>query len=170
MSKLLGIKELCEFWQSIKGALNTKVDKVSGKGLSTNDYTTTEKNKLAAIGTQSIAGTTTGTQSVPHATLTTVKTLALSTGTWLIIGQIDYAAGATNNQYRAAWLGPSAGSRAYAATEAGAGTNGNVTLQAVTIQKFTANTTVYLTAFQGSGAALNVNNSATYINAVKLAS
>lgn len=28
---------------------NTKVDKVTGKGLSTNDYTTTEKNKLAGI-------------------------------------------------------------------------------------------------------------------------
>lgn len=30
-------------------ALNNKVDKVSGKGLSTNDYTTDEKNKLAGI-------------------------------------------------------------------------------------------------------------------------
>jgi len=30
-------------------ALNDKVDKVSGKGLSTNDYTTTEKNKLSGI-------------------------------------------------------------------------------------------------------------------------
>lgn len=30
---------------------DTKVDKVSGKGLSTNDYTTTEKNKLAGIAT-----------------------------------------------------------------------------------------------------------------------
>lgn len=29
--------------------LNTKVDKVSGKGLSTNDYTTVEKNKLATL-------------------------------------------------------------------------------------------------------------------------
>lgn len=29
--------------------LNTKVDKVSGKGLSTNDYTTVEKNKLASL-------------------------------------------------------------------------------------------------------------------------
>lgn len=28
----------------------TKVDKVNGKGLSTNDYTTAEKNKLAAFG------------------------------------------------------------------------------------------------------------------------
>lgn len=31
--------------------LNKKVDKVSGKGLSTNDYTTDEKNKLAGIAT-----------------------------------------------------------------------------------------------------------------------
>jgi hypothetical protein len=31
--------------------LSNKVDKVSGKGLSTNDYTTTEKNKLAGIST-----------------------------------------------------------------------------------------------------------------------
>ena len=29
--------------------LNNKVDKVTGKGLSANDYTTTEKNKLAGI-------------------------------------------------------------------------------------------------------------------------
>lgn len=31
--------------------LDKKVDKVSGKGLSTNDYTTTEKNNLASIAT-----------------------------------------------------------------------------------------------------------------------
>lgn len=30
-------------------ALDSKVDKVTGKGLSTNDYTTEEKNKLAGI-------------------------------------------------------------------------------------------------------------------------
>lgn len=29
--------------------LNAKVDKVSGKGLSTNDYTSAEKNKLASL-------------------------------------------------------------------------------------------------------------------------
>lgn len=33
----------------IKAALDNKVDKVPGKGLSTNDYTTTEKSKLAGI-------------------------------------------------------------------------------------------------------------------------
>ena len=33
----------------VNNQLATKVDKVSGKGLSTNDYTTIEKNKLAGI-------------------------------------------------------------------------------------------------------------------------
>ena len=36
----------------IKGLLNGKVDKVAGKGLSTNDFTTAEKNKLAGIATE----------------------------------------------------------------------------------------------------------------------
>lgn len=39
-----------EAWDSITELAN-KVDVVSGKGLSTNDYTTTEKNKLAGIAT-----------------------------------------------------------------------------------------------------------------------
>lgn len=34
---------------SMAAFLNKKVDKISGKGLSTNDYTTTEKNKLSGI-------------------------------------------------------------------------------------------------------------------------
>lgn len=35
--------------EAMNSALNNKVDKVSGKQLSTNDYTTTEKSKLAGI-------------------------------------------------------------------------------------------------------------------------
>lgn len=36
-------------WTRIKGILDGKVDKEGGKGLSTNDYTAAEKNKLAGI-------------------------------------------------------------------------------------------------------------------------
>lgn len=36
-------------WAIIVGKLGQKVDRESGKGLSTNDYTTTEKDKLAGI-------------------------------------------------------------------------------------------------------------------------
>lgn len=38
-------------WSKITAKLDLKVDKVNGKGLSTNDYTTAEKNKLAGIAT-----------------------------------------------------------------------------------------------------------------------
>lgn len=37
------------FATTVATQIGTKVDKVSGKGLSTNDYTTTEKNKLSGI-------------------------------------------------------------------------------------------------------------------------
>lgn len=40
---------LARLWTHIVAKLGAKVDKVSGKGLSTNDFTTEEKNKLAGI-------------------------------------------------------------------------------------------------------------------------
>ena len=43
---------LKNYHSNIKTTLNSKVDKITGKGLSTNDYTTTEKNKLAGIETE----------------------------------------------------------------------------------------------------------------------
>lgn len=47
-----GDAEQNEEIQQIKSSLNNKVDKVEGKQLSTNDYTTTEKQKLAGIAEQ----------------------------------------------------------------------------------------------------------------------
>ena len=49
--KYLDKEGLIYVWSKIKAITNTKVDKVSGKGLSTNDYTTTEKTKLEGIET-----------------------------------------------------------------------------------------------------------------------
>ena len=43
------VSENQEIIDNIESAITNKVDKVSGKGLSTNDYTTAEKNKLAGI-------------------------------------------------------------------------------------------------------------------------
>lgn len=44
-----GNQTLVDDLETLDGAIDNKVDKVTGKGLSTNDYTTTEKNKLAGI-------------------------------------------------------------------------------------------------------------------------
>ncbi|MBU5311470.1 hypothetical protein KQI38_05470 [Tissierella carlieri] len=46
---VVNIEDLNANMDTIDTELAKKVDKVSGKGLSTNDYTTTEKNKLAGI-------------------------------------------------------------------------------------------------------------------------
>jgi toxin secretion/phage lysis holin len=51
MANFLDTAGLTYLWGKIKTALSGKVDKVSGKGLSTNDYTTAEKNKLTGIET-----------------------------------------------------------------------------------------------------------------------
>lgn len=49
MTNFLDKDGLTYYHGKVKDKLNNKVDKVSGKGLSTNDYTTTEKNKLSGI-------------------------------------------------------------------------------------------------------------------------
>jgi len=41
--------ETLDSFSDVENALNDKVDKETGKGLSTNDYTTIEKTKLAGI-------------------------------------------------------------------------------------------------------------------------
>lgn len=49
MAKYLDYDGLIYYHSKVEGLLDGKVDKVTGKGLSTNDYTTAEKNKLAGI-------------------------------------------------------------------------------------------------------------------------
>ena len=51
MAKYLDSDGLLYFWQKLKTVFAGKVDKVEGKGLSTNDYTGAEKSKLAGIAT-----------------------------------------------------------------------------------------------------------------------
>ena len=48
-NKFLNYEGLTHFWGKLKALFDTKVDKVTGKGLSTNDYTTADMNKLANI-------------------------------------------------------------------------------------------------------------------------
>ena len=47
--KFLDDTGLTYLWSKLKTLFSGKVDKVSGKGLSTNDFTTTLKNKLDGI-------------------------------------------------------------------------------------------------------------------------
>lgn len=62
--KYLTLEGLTYFYQKITGLLNQKVTKETGKGLSTNDYTTTEKNKLSTLSNYTHP-TTAGNKHVP---------------------------------------------------------------------------------------------------------
>ena len=83
MSKFLDNNGVLYLWQKIKAAF---VAKESGKGLSTNDYTTTEKNKLAGIA----AGATANT-----GTITGIKMNGASKGT---SGEVDLGTVLTAHQ------------------------------------------------------------------------
>lgn len=61
--KYLDQNGLLYFWTKLKTLIGGKVDKVDGKGLSTNDYTTDEKTKLAGIETGANAYTHPATHS-----------------------------------------------------------------------------------------------------------
>ena len=71
-------------------SLATKVDKVTGKELSTNDYTTAEKTKLAAI-----TGTNTGDQTNITGNAATVTTNANLTGPITSVGNATAVASQT---------------------------------------------------------------------------
>lgn len=81
-------------------ALDNKVDKISGKGLSTEDYTTTEKNKLAGIESGATANDTdanlknranhTGTQAISTVSgLQTALDTKQTRDNWLQLTQVN---------------------------------------------------------------------------------
>lgn len=78
----------------VKDSLDTKVDKVSGKGLSTNDYTTAEKNKLAGIA----AGAEVNQNAFSNIKVgETTVTASTKTDTFEIVGSGKTTVSATND-------------------------------------------------------------------------
>ncbi len=72
-------------WTRVLSKLGSKVDKVDGKGLSTNDYTTEEKNKLAGIengaqANQNAIGTITANGDTVFTSSTASDTFKLGAG------------------------------------------------------------------------------------------
>lgn len=88
----------------VNDALALKVDKVSGKGLSANDYTTTDKNKLVNLATVASTGSYTDLTNKP--TIPTIPTrnqssvtLSLNTGAQISStrdAQVSYTVGVAN--------------------------------------------------------------------------
>ena len=49
LTDVADVQVLNDNWDTLDTEVNNKTDKIAGKGLSTNDYTTAEKNKLAGL-------------------------------------------------------------------------------------------------------------------------
>lgn len=78
-------------WTRVLSKLGSKVDKVDGKGLSTNDYTTEEKNKLTGIENgaqvnQNAIGTITANGDTVFTSSTASDTFKLGAGSNIIYG------------------------------------------------------------------------------------
>lgn len=84
MGPVLTKDSLSHIWAKLKPMFEGKVDKVDGKGLSTNDYTTAEKNKLSGLSNYTHP-TTSGNKHIPAGGKSgqVVGWSADGTGTWV---------------------------------------------------------------------------------------
>ena len=138
-------------------SLATKVDKVSGKGLSTNDYTTAEKTKLAAVsgtntGDQDLSGYATASQLATKANASDVTTsLATKANssdvTTSLATKVDKLAGKelSTNDYTTAEK-----TKLAAITGTNTGDQENITGNAGTATKLQSAVTINGIAFDGS--------------------
>lgn len=92
MATYLDSDGLLYFWEKIKGQLGTKVDKVEGKTLTSNDFTDDEKTKLAGIAANA------NKYSLPTASASTLGGVKVGTNLSISSGVLS----ATDTTYDAA--------------------------------------------------------------------
>lgn len=85
MSKFLDSNGLLYLWGKIKTLVGGKVDKVEGKGLSANDFTTEEKTKLAGL----------ENYTLPSATAETLGGVKVGAGLAISSGVLSATGGGT---------------------------------------------------------------------------
>ena len=85
MSKYLDSNGLLYLWGKIKALVGGKVDKVEGKGLSANDFTTAEKEKLAGL----------TNYTLPEATAETLGGVKVGAGLAITGGVLSATGGGT---------------------------------------------------------------------------
>jgi len=122
-------------------ALDTKVDKVTGKGLSTNDYSTAEKTKLAAI-----TGTNTGDQDLSSYATTAALALKAPLASPTFTGTVTTAAITTGDLSSTAVTAPTYASTPRTLTYSGSTISWNPTQGLNAAITLTQNSTLSFTA------------------------
>lgn len=164
----MGSDELNTTAKTLTGAVNElksgKVDAVSGKGLSTKDFTAANQTKLNAIG--GVTSNKPSSEVSPASgTYTKITSISLSAGTYLIYGMIQYANNA--NGYRAIGIGTTLNADSLITRQlpvSGSATN----IFGIKIVTLSSTTTINLVAYQNSGSALRTTT-ASNISAIRLA-
>lgn len=166
-----GDKRLFKILKGLVDKIANKVDKVSGKDLSTNDYTTAEKDKLAGIGT--ILGAVNGSTSIANKSVagddSTVNlgSFTVPPGVWIVKVLLRWNNNSTGN--RMVWISDSASGDAYSVwnqMKVPASPTGYTYVELVTFLQPTESKTFYVNAGQNSGKALTV---ATRWGAIRVA-
>ena len=166
-----GDKRLFTILKGLVDKIANKVDKVSGKDLSTNDYTTAEKDKLAGIGT--ILGAVNGSTSIANKSVagddSTVNlgSFTVPPGVWIVKVLLRWNNNSTGT--RMVWISDSASGDAYSVwnqMKVPASPTGYTYVELVTFLQPTASKTFYVNAGQNSGKALTV---ATRWGAIRVA-
>lgn len=144
---------------AIKNALDSAVARL-----------TTAEGKLANIGTVH-TGYLASTTSVQNTTATALTdcNVALTAGTWLVIGKVTYQGG-TAGTYRQARLGSTATGNEYGIVQFDAASN-NRSAMVSAVLTLTTGRTVYLSTEHGNGSATPVAGGRwnTFIQAVRIA-
>jgi hypothetical protein len=101
-----------------------------------------------------------GTQNIPDSTNTTISTVALNKGWYILLGCAKFASNGTGHRNIHFSLTPDSSEQNRFASSAAPGSSaGRTILQAVWIRQITSNgTSIYLNAYQTSGAALGVSD------------
>ena len=136
---------------------------------------TSPKNFCAALGLGTVVDETagsSGTISVASATATNIMSVSLGAGTWVITGTVAYQGGssATAGSYMHCRIGTTSTGTQIAHAAVGCVKAGNTQVTTVGIKTFSATTTVYLSAQQGTGNSVNVAKGNTGIKAVRVSS
>lgn len=154
-------ESLATFVDEIKAytdeAAGAKVDKVSGKGLSTNDYTTSEKTKLSGIATgaevnqNAFSNVTVGSTTIAADSKTDTLTIAAGTGISVSGDATNDKVTITNSGVRSIATGGSNGTISVNTN----GTSANVAVKGLGSAAYTAST-----AYDASGTAQTKANAA----------
>lgn len=139
LSNYYTISQIDDIVEQLQGSINNKVDKVTGKGLSTNDYTTAEKTKLSGI--EEGANKTTIDTSLSSSSTNPVQNKVINTALGNKVDKVS-GKGLSTNDFTNAYKTKLDGIQEGATKVEDSSTNGNIKINGIETNVYTLPTDV----------------------------